>query len=74
MPWLIGIITFIIGAGLGFGVTLLRFRRRFRLARIEICNLEYEVNHLKEFNKYCLNHAAGVLLTWEDYKESHGID
>lgn len=64
----------LIGAGLGMGGALLWHRRRTNQLRIEITNLEYDINHLKEFNNYCLNHAAGVLLTWEDYKESHGID
>ena len=42
--------------------------------QIEITNLEYEIARLKEFNNYCLSHAAGVLLTWEDYKQEHGLD
>ena len=45
-----------------------------RRMAIEITNLEYDINQLKEFNNYCLSHAAGVLLTWEDYKLEHGLD
>lgn len=68
------IVGFAIGLLAGVLGTLGWHRHRVRLTAIEITNLEYEINYLRDFNSYCLSHAAGVLLTWEDYKESHGID
>lgn len=72
MVW--SICSFLTGLLLGGGVAYKWHLRKTRLAAIEITNLELQVNELKEFNSYCLSHAAGVLLTWEDFKEGHGID
>ena len=75
MQWLfVGFVAGLLIGGLAHLWRFHKLQRDCRLLRIEITNLEYEINQFKEFNTYCLNHAAGVLLTWEDYKESHGLD
>lgn len=68
------ICSFVVGLLAGGGAALGWHRRKIRKIAIEITELEYEVRQLKEFNNYCLNHASGVLLTWEDYKSEHGLD
>lgn len=73
-----GVTLFVMGLCLGGGIILIvhlvrvrsLIRERARLS-IELSILEDRVESLKEFNDYCINHASGVLLAWEDYKGLH---
>lgn len=47
-------------------------RHKLRLAGIEVVELESKLEQLREFNQYCITHAAEVLAAWEDFKQGGG--